>query len=179
MTKWDTLISDPPIKYFFFENTTLVIFQKICPKHGFTIPKNFIFVESTGASLDKFSEKMQDHNLNDVSCCQNGYKLVVGNNHIDLTKTQSQKVDNNQCAIGNKFTEYVGGGYSVYRSDDGWVLKNGSYWTQHDGGEECCPRDKNKYSRGMIKFNSDPCTLSNENRDCSWPQGIKAEIHCK
>ena len=131
----------------------------------------------------EFSKKMQGTNLNDVACCPNGYKLVVGNNHIDLTKT----VNNNQCGAGNsKFTKYVGGGYSVYRTSDGWVLKqkndeNGENWIKHDGGEDCCPRD-----RGMITFKSPECTLTNENRDCSdgktccsWPQGIDAEIHCK
>ena len=152
-------------------NTIIVIHRKGCKKFGIEIPRNFIFVESTGASLETFSEKMQKTNLNDVACCPNGYKLVVGNNHIDLIKT----VNDDQCGAGNsKFTEYVGGGYSVYRTSDGWVLKNGQNWTKHVGGEDCCARD-----RGMITFNSPECTLTNENRDCSWPQGIDAEIHCK
>ena len=78
-----------------------------------------------------------------------------------------------QNAIGEKFTKYSGGGYSVYRTNGGWVLQNGNNWTKHNGGEDCCPRDG-----GMIKFESSECTLTNENRDCSWPQGIEAEIHC-
>ena len=124
----------------------------------------------------EFSKKMQGTNLNDVACCPNGYKLVVGNNHINLLKYQSSTNIRPfaQCsANGEKFTEYSGGGYSVYRTNGGWVLQNGNNWTKHNGGEDCCPRDG-----GMIKFESSECTLTNENRDCSWPQGIEAEIHC-
>ena len=119
---------------------------------------------------------MQEKNLNDVGCCPNGYKLVVGNNHINLQKTLSSTSIRPfaQCSVNSeKFTEYSGGGYSVYRTNGGWVLQNGTNWTKHIGGEDCCPRDG-----GMIEFKSSECTLTNENRDCSWPQGIEAEIHC-
>ena len=115
-------------------------------------------------------------NLNDVACCPNGYKLVVGDNHINLDKTKPEKLPY-QCSVGAG-RQYTGGGYEVYHADDGWVLKEttGSNWTQYKkngGGEECCPRDGT-----MIMFQSDPCDLTFENRDCSWPAGVTAQIEC-
>ena len=118
----------------------------------------------------EFSKKMQGTNLNDVACCPNGYKLVVGNNHINLRKDQYSTA---QCsASGEKFTKYSGGGYSVYRTNGGWVLQNGNNWTKHAGGEECCPRDG-----AMINFRSSACELA-QNPSCSWPEGVTAQIEC-
>ena len=118
----------------------------------------------------EFSKKMQGTNLNDVACCPNGYKLVVGNNHINLRKDQYSTA---QCsAAGEKFTKYSGGGYSVYRTNGGWVLQNGNNWTKHAGGEDCCPRDG-----ALINFHSSACQLT-ENPQCSWPEGVRAQIEC-
>ena len=126
----------------------------------------------------EFSKKMEGTNLNDVACCPNGYKLVVGNNHINLRENKYFTTNNNQCDAGDKMTKYTGGGYIVYRNSDdrgrsnSWILQNGNNWTKHKGGEECCPRDGK-----MIMFESAPCNLAG-NPICSWPQGIKAEIQC-
>ena len=118
----------------------------------------------------EFSKKMQGTNLNEVACCPNGYKLVVGNNHINLRKDLYSTA---QCsAAGEKFTKYSGGGYSVYRTNGGWVLQNGNNWTKHAGGEECCPRHG-----GMINFQSSKCELA-KNPSCSWPEGVTAQIEC-
>lgn len=120
----------------------------------------------------EFSKKMEGTNLNDVACCPNGYKLVVGNNHINLRENKYSTANNNQCDAGDKITKYTGGGYTIYRNSDGWVLQNGNNWTIHKGGEECCPRDGK-----MIMFESPSCNLA-ENPSCSWPLGVKAEIQC-
>ena len=122
----------------------------------------------------EFSKIMEGTNLNDVACCPNGFKLVVGNNDINLRKKSYSTANNNQCDADDKITKYTGGGYTVYRKSDsnGWVLQNGNNWTEHKGGEECCPRDGK-----MIMFESASCNLA-ENPSCSWPVGVKAEIQC-
>ena len=119
----------------------------------------------------EFSKKMEGTNLNDVACCPNGYKLVVGGQHINLRKDQYSTA---QCtAAGDQFTKYSGGGYSVYRTNGGWVLQNGKNWTMHKGGEECCPRDGR-----MINFSTPACTLNENNLSCSYPEGVNAQIEC-
>ena len=120
----------------------------------------------------EFSKKMEGTNLNDVACCPNGYKLVVGNNDINLRENNYSTANNNQCDADGKITKYAGGGYKVYRNSEGWVLQNGDNWTIHKGGEECCPRDGK-----MIMFESPSCNLA-ENPSCSWPLGVRAEIQC-
>ena len=122
----------------------------------------------------EFSKKMEGTNLNDVACCPNGFKLVVGNNHINLRQNSYPAANNNQCDADSKITQYTGDGYTVYRNSEGngWVLQNGNNWTEHNGGEECCPRDGK-----MIMFESASCNLA-ENPSCSWPLGVKAEIQC-
>ena len=118
-----------------------------------------------------FTKRMEGSNLNNVACCPNGYKLIVGSQHINLRKDQYSF--HAQCsASGEKFTKYSGGGYSVYRTDGGWVLQNGNNWTKHVGGEECCPRDG-----AMINFRSSTCELA-KNPSCSWPEGVTAQIEC-
>ena len=118
----------------------------------------------------EFSKKMQGTNLNDVACCPNGYKLVVGSNHINLRKDQYSIA---QCsASGEKFTKYSAGGYSVDRTNGGWVAQNGNNWTKHPDGEECCPRDGS-----MVKFHYPACELA-KNPQCSWPAGVTAQIEC-
>ena len=126
---------------------------------------------------------MQNTNLNDVACCPNGFKLVVGNRHIKLDKRQSTT----QCSANEKFTTYSNDvdGYSVYRTNDGWVLKNGNNWIKHAGGDDCCPRDGS-----MINFQYPKCDKPT-NPECKdefgrqivedehfWPQGVKVQIHC-
>ena len=120
----------------------------------------------------EFSKKTEGTNLNDVACCPNGFKLVVGNNHINLRENSYSTANNNQCDADAKITKYTGGGYTVYRYSNGWVLQNGDNWTEHKGGEECCPRDGK-----MIMFESASCNLA-ENPSCSWPLGVEAEIQC-
>ena len=120
----------------------------------------------------EFSKKMEGTNLNDVACCPNGFKLVVGNNHINLRQNSYLAANNNQCDADGKITQYTGEEYTVYRNSGGWVLQNGNNWTEHKGGEECCPRDGR-----MIMFESASCNLA-ENPNCSWPLGVKAEIQC-
>ena len=122
----------------------------------------------------EFSKIMEGAKLNDVACCPNGFKLVVGDNHINLRENLYPAANNNQCDADGKITKYTGEGYTVYRNSEGngWVLQNGNNWTEHKGGEECCPRDGK-----MIMFESASCNLV-ENLSCSWPLGVKAEIQC-
>ena len=82
-------------------------------------------------------------NLNDVGCCPNGLKLLVGGRQIYLSKKY-------QCtATDENWIEYTGGEYLLYRDNGGWILKRGYYWTAYHGGEVCCPRDGD-----MIRFRS-------------------------
>ena len=49
---------------------------------------------------------------------------------------------------GKQTRRHSGGGYSLYKSDYGWVLQKGEYWVQVDNGEDCCPRN----TRGFLSF---------------------------
>lgn len=135
----------------------------------------------------EFAETMKGKQLNDVACCPNGFKLVIGNKHIELEKESYKKYlsTNTQCSVdGENFTRYYGGGYSVYRTNGGWALKNGNNWIEHAGGDDCCPRDGS-----MINFQYPRC--KNGEKSCKdpfgnpiveseayWPQGVQAQIQC-
>ena len=125
--------------------------------------------------MKDFSKLMVGKKLSDVACCPNGYKLVVDGRHIKLTPHKTDLTT--QCtATGEQFTTYSqfpnGSGYSVYRTNGGWVLQNGKNWTMHKGGEDCCPRDG-----AMINFSSAACTLDDQGK-CSYPEGVNAQIEC-
>ena len=86
-------------------------------------------------------------NLNDVGCCPNGLKLVVGGRQIYLHK--KHHISAKCTATDENHIEYTGEEYSLYRDNGGWILKKGYYWAAYNGGEECCPRDGD-----MIRFRS-------------------------
>ena len=130
----------------------------------------------------EFSKKMEGTNLNDVACCPNGYKLVVGNNHINLREIlkYNYQCDADNEYTGGRYTKYTGGGYTVYRSRsesfNGWRLHNGDITRlEYKGGEDCCPRDGK-----MIIFEVASCKEVNlEILECfSKLPGFKAEIQC-